>query len=159
MTAFRPKDPNYETRLRRLFASQPFTRHLGVELKELRPGFCALWLASHETLLQIHGYFHGGVVGTLADTAGGFAATSLEAEGDTVITIEYKVNFLAPGVGDALLAEGHVVKAGRSIVVTRSEVFAIKDNRRTLCAVGIQTWLPLRGVDAVTPGQLPGPEP
>ena len=159
MTAFRPKDPNYEQRLRRLFAAQPFTRHLGVEIKEVRPGFCALWLPTQENLLQIHGYFHGGVVGTLADTAGGFAATTLEAEGDTVITIEYKVNFLAPGVGEALLAEAHVVKAGRSIVVTRSDVFGVKEGRRTLCAIGVQTWLPLRGVETLATRQLPGPEP
>jgi uncharacterized protein (TIGR00369 family) len=83
---------------------------------------------------QQQGFFHGGTIGAVADTAGGYAALSLLPVGSEVVTLEYKINFLRPAAGDRLLAEGSVLRAGRSVTVTRIDVFVEAGGRKSLCA-------------------------
>ena len=109
MTGFEARNPDFEARVRESFARQTFMKTLGAELGAVAPGRVEIRLPYREDLCQQHGYFHGGVIGTLADNAGGYAAFSLMAAEDSVLTVEYKMNIVAPGAGVALVAEGAVL--------------------------------------------------
>jgi uncharacterized protein (TIGR00369 family) len=123
-----------ESEVRASFVRQGLMRTIGAELASLGPGRCAIELCFSERVGQQHGFFHGGVIGAVADTAGGYAALSLLPIGSEVVTLEYKVNFLRPAAGDRLLAEASVLRAGRSVTVTRVDVFIEARGRRSLCA-------------------------
>ena len=88
---------------------------------------------------------HAGIVATLVDSAGGFAGFTLFPADSSVLTVEYKLNLLAPATGDLLVAEGFVVKPGRTLVITRGEVHAEAGGRRTLVALMQQTLIVMHG--------------
>ena len=134
-------DPDFERRVRDSFARQTFMGYIGAELAEVRPGFCEIRLPYRKELCQQHGFFHGGVVGTLADTVAGYSSYSLARAVDSVLTVEYKLNLLAPARGDLLIARGEVIRAGRTLVVVRSDVFAAEESRETLCATALTTMM------------------
>ena len=139
------RNPAYETRVRESFARQSFMRTLGVELLSIDPGRVEMRLAYNDGLCQQHGFFHGGVIGTLADNAGGYAAFSLMAAEDSVLTVEYKLNIVAPGDGEALLVRGAVLRPGRTLTVCRADVFAVKDGHEKLCATALCTLMTMAG--------------
>lgn len=145
MTRFEPSDRAYADRVRASFARQRMMAYIGAELDEVLPGFCRIRLPYRPEITQQHGYFHGGVIGVLADNAGGYAGYSLMPADSSVLTVEYKLNILAPGDGDILIAEGHVVKPGRSLVVTRADVYAERAGRRVQCAAMQQTLMTMLG--------------
>ena len=104
-------------------------------------------LPYREDLCQQHGYFHGGVIGTLADNAGGYAAFSLMAAEDSVLTVEYKMNIVSPGAGARLVAVGEVIRPGRSITVSDVKVYAEHaDGTRKLCATALCTLMTMAGM-------------
>ncbi|HQR10025.1 MAG TPA: PaaI family thioesterase [Casimicrobiaceae bacterium] len=138
-------DPGYALRVRTSFGKQGAMKLIGAELKELAPGYCAISLAPRPEVMQQHGYVHAGVVATLVDTAGGFAGYTLFPADSSVLTVEYKLNLLAPAVGDRLVAEGLVVKPGRTLVITRGEVHAERAGKRTLVAMMQQTLMVMHG--------------
>ena len=105
----------------------------------MAPGSCEVSLPYSDRVTQQHGYFHGGVIGTLPDVAGGFAANTLLMPHSECLTAEYKINILAPGIGDTLIARGRVIKNGKSLVVASADVFAVQDGKEKLCAVMQQT--------------------
>lgn len=119
---------------RGVLATQPFSVWLGAELAALAPGRCELALDLRPEHLQQHGFAHGGVVSYLADNAITFAGgTALRAP---VVTSEYKVNYVRPGVGRRLVARAEALHAGRSQVVCRCEVYAVDaDGSERLCAL------------------------
>ena len=88
---------------------------------------------------QQHGYMHAGAISTIADSAGGYAAFTLFPENTAVLTVEYKINLLAPAVGDHIEAVGTVLKSGRTLTVCQVEVFAVQGPLRSLVAAGQQT--------------------
>jgi uncharacterized protein (TIGR00369 family) len=94
---------------------------------------------------QQHGFVHGGVVGMIADTAGGYAAMTMLPASASVLTVEYKLNLVAPADGEKLIARGQVVRPGRTLIVTRAEVFALKEGKETLCALMQQTIMVMHG--------------
>ena len=110
--------------------------YLGAELAEIAPGRCELQLKGRPELTQQNGFMHGGVVAALADVAGGYAAFTLFEAGADILTVEIKINYVAPAAGEALIARGEVIKSGRTLTIVRSEVFAVKDGVETLCAAG-----------------------
>jgi uncharacterized protein (TIGR00369 family) len=114
-------------------------RLIGARLSELKPGYCRIELPFRPDLAQQHGYIHAGIVGTIVDSAGGFAGFTLFPADSGVLTAEYKLNLLAPAVGERLVAVGEVVKSGRTLVITRGEVHAESEGKRTLCAIMQQT--------------------
>ena len=118
---------------------------IGAELDELSPGYCAISLLPRAELSQQHGFVHAGIVATLVDSAGGYAGFTLFPADSSVLTVEYKLNLLAPAVGDRLVAEGFVVKSGRTLVITRGEVHAEKEGKRTLVALMQQTLMVMQG--------------
>lgn len=81
----------------------------------------------------------------IADSAAGYAAMTVAPENASVLTVEYKMNLLAPADGDKLIARGSVVKAGRTLVITKAEVFAVKAGKETLCALMQQTIMVMQG--------------
>ncbi|HTN67113.1 MAG TPA: PaaI family thioesterase [Burkholderiaceae bacterium] len=125
--------------LQRSFDRQGALAAWHARLQNLTPGGCEIVLPMSAAVSQQHGYFHGGVIGTIADSAGGYAANTLLLPESECLTAEYKINIVAPGIGDTLIARGTVLKAGRSLVVTRADVFAVRDGAEKLCAVMQQT--------------------
>lgn len=128
-----------EARVRAGFDGQGLMAHLGARITSVAPGRVRVELPFRPEVTQNHGYFHAGATSAIADTAGGFAAFTLFPEGSSVLTVEYKINLLAPAIGDRLEAIGTVVKSGRTLTVCQLEVFAVTDERRTLVANGQQT--------------------
>lgn len=94
---------------------------------------------------QQHGYVHAGATSAIADSAGGYAALTLFPEGTEVLTVEYKINLLAPAAADHLEAVGQVRKAGRTLSVCQLDVFGVRDGERTLVATGQQTLIRVGG--------------
>jgi uncharacterized protein (TIGR00369 family) len=142
---FEARDPDFERRVRSSFARQQLMRFIGAEISSLSPGRCEIRLPYREELSQQHGYFHGGVIGMVADSAGGYAAYTLMPADSSVLTVEYKMNLLAPGDGDLLVADGHVLKAGRNLVISRAEVYVFKGGREAHCATMQQTLMTMHG--------------
>ena len=121
------------------FQAQGTLRAWDARLTGMAPGSCEISLPYSEAVSQQHGYFHGGVIGTIADVAGGYAANTLLMPVSECLTAEYKINIVAPGIGDTLIARGKVLKAGKTLVVTQAEVFAVQAGVEKLCAIMQQT--------------------
>jgi uncharacterized protein (TIGR00369 family) len=138
-------DPQAEARVRDSFSRQGLMRHLGAELTEVAAGKVSIRLPWREALTQQHGFFHAGATSAIADSAGGYAGLTLFPLDSTVLTVEFKINLLAPARGDALEAIGSVVRSGRTLTVCQLEVFAIAAEQRVLVALGQQTLMCLQG--------------
>jgi uncharacterized protein (TIGR00369 family) len=119
-----PRDPAYAERVRASFARQAFLRTLGAELARVAPGEVVIALGARPELGQQHGYVHAGVLATVADSACGFAALTLMAPGDEVLSVEFKLNLLTPAAAERFEAVGRVVRAGRTLTVCAGEVRA-----------------------------------
>jgi len=118
-----PADPHFATRIRESFGRQKAMAFIGAKLTSVEPGATEITLAYREDLTQQKGFVHGGIIGMIADTACGYAAFSLMPADCSLVTVEYKINILAPA-RSSLVARGEVVKAGRTLTVTRAEVYA-----------------------------------
>jgi uncharacterized protein (TIGR00369 family) len=126
-----------QARIRDSFERQGLMRHLAAHLGHVAPGRVHIVLPNRPEIDQQHGYIHAGA--TIADSAGGYAALTLFPENTAVLTVEYKINFLAPAVGDHIEAVGTVLKSGRTLTVCQLEVFAVQGSKRSLVAAGQQT--------------------
>ena len=137
--------PEAAARVRASFARQGAMVTFGASLDAVDPGYCAISLAPGPAVAQQHGYVHAGVVSAIVDSAGGYAGFSLFPATASVLTVEFKVNLLAPAAGERLVAEGFVVKPGRTLCVTRGEVHAEQAGRRKLVALMQQTLMVMHG--------------
>jgi len=142
---FAPADPRFEDRVRASFARQGAMHTIGASIGVLSPGYCAIELTPRPALSQQHGYVHAGIVAAIVDSAGGYAGFTLFPADSSVLTVEFKLNLLAPARGEQLVAEGFVVKSGRTLTITRGEVHAIERGRRTLVALMQQTLMTMHG--------------
>jgi uncharacterized protein (TIGR00369 family) len=139
--------------VRASFARQGVLSAWGAEMRAVAPGRVELVLPHGERVTQQQGFFHGGVIATLGDSAGGYAGMTLLAAGQEIVTVEYKVNFLAPGIGDRLEAVGTCLRAGRRVLVAEVRVMAVAGAVTTLAAVMLQTLAPVTPrVDDTGPG-------
>jgi len=145
MSRFEPADPDFAARIRDSFARQGAMGHLGARMTRIVPGVVDIELAFRPELTQQHGFFHGGITGAIADTAGGYAAFTLIPADATMLTVEYKINLIAPADGERLVATGRVVRPGRTLTICEIEVSAVKDGASTVCARGMQTLIRLNG--------------
>jgi len=145
MSDFAPDNPDFEAFVRASFRRQGFMAHLGAELTKVAPGRTEIRVPYDRRLTQQHGFFHGGVMATVADVAAGYAGNSLMAAEDSVLTVEFKINIVAPGEGEALIARGEVIRPGRTLTVTRADVFVLKAGREKLCATALQTLMRMAG--------------
>jgi len=144
-TRFTPSNPDYEARVRASFGRQGAMRLIGARLVDLRPGYCSIELPYRENLTQQHGHIHAGIVSTIVDSAGGYAGFTLFPADASVLTVEYKLNLIAPAQGELFVAEAEVVKPGRTLAITRGEVYAESGGKRRLCAIMQQTLIVLPG--------------
>ena len=127
-----PKDSLYRQRVEDSFALQGVMQTLGARLEKLEPGAVDIGLAWDRSLTQQHGFLHAGVVSTALDSACGYAAFSLMPEDAAVLTIEFKINLLAPAKGERFRMEGRVLKPGRTITVYEGRAYALQDQKETL---------------------------
>jgi uncharacterized protein (TIGR00369 family) len=134
MERFAPQDPDFEARVRGSFARQQVMATLGASMTQVAPGEVEIQLPFRSDLTQQNGFLHAGIVTTIVDSACGYAAFSLMPLGVNVLTVEYKVNLLAPAVGALFAARGRVVKPGRTITVCTGDVVAVQDGRERLVA-------------------------
>lgn len=144
-SAFAPADPGFAARVRDSFARQPFMAHLGARITALAPGFCEVTADYRRELTQQHGFVHGGVLASIADSAAGYAAYSLMPADASVLTVEYKLNLLRPGRGDAMIARGRVLKPGRTLTVVQADVFARGAGGEEQVLSSLQTLMCLAG--------------
>ncbi len=144
---FAVSDPDFEARVRESFARQGLMATLGASLTEVAPGRCTIELPFDQGLTQQDGFFHAGAVGAVADSAGGYAGWTLMGPGTRVLTIEYKLNLVAPAAGDRVIARGTVVRAGRTITTSRADVLVQADGSEKLCATLLQTLMCLNEGD------------
>ena len=145
MKDFEAKDPDFAERVRKSFDAQGIMDHIGATLTLIEPGVCEIELPYSDAVSQQHGFFHGGVIGTIADSAGGYAAFGLMDAEDGILTVEYKLNLMAPADGDLLVARGQVVRAGRTLTVARAEVGVVKNGVEVACAAMQQTLMRIVG--------------
>ena len=132
-------------RVRASFARQGIMDHLGAALTRVEPGFCEIELSYKPELSQQHGFFHAGVVSTIADSAGGYAGFTLFPEDSSVLTVEFKINLLAPADGEKIRATGRVIKSGRTLTICELQAFVVKHGNEKLCAHGMSTLICLAG--------------
>jgi uncharacterized protein (TIGR00369 family) len=117
-------DVDYEERVRASFARQAAMKTIGAELTQVTPGMVEIEMPFAEPLTQQHGFLHAGVISAALDSACGYAAFSLMPADAAVLTIEFKVNLLAPGKGERFLFRGSVTKPGRTIIVADGQAYA-----------------------------------
>lgn len=144
MPAFEPLDPAWEDRVRRSFARQRALATLGATLARVAPGEVEIHLPFRPELSQQHGFLHAGVTTAVVDTACGYAALTLMPAGAAVLSVEFKVNLLAPGQGSLFVATGRVVKPGRSVTVCTGEVEARGEGRPRTVALMQATMMAVR---------------
>ena len=112
---------------------------MGASVSAVEPGFVEIRLPWRQDLTQQHGFFHAGVTSTIVDSAGGYAGYTLFPENSSVVTVEFKINLVAPAEGEELIARGRVVRPGRNLTICSGEVFVATDNNEMLCAIMQQT--------------------
>ncbi len=140
-----PAVPDFAARVRASFAKQHAMALIRATLPVVEAGRAEIHLPHWDGIEQQHGFVHGGVVGMIADSAAGYAAMTVVPASASVLTVEYKMNLVAPADGEQLIARGQVVRPGRTLIVTRAEVFAVRDGRESLCALMQQTIMALPG--------------
>jgi uncharacterized protein (TIGR00369 family) len=145
MTRYEVSDPGYEQRVRDSFSRQGLMGHLGARIVALGPGHVEIRAAYRAELTQQHGYFHAGVSGAIADSACGYAAYTLMPKDSSVLTVEYKMNLLAPAQGEELIARGRVVRSGKTLKICASDVYALKGGEEVHCATMLSTVMCLPG--------------
>lgn len=124
LDSFAPRDPNFEARVHASFTRQRLMEVLGARLEEIQPGEVRISLPFREDLTQQHGFLHAAVVTAIADSACGYAALTLMEPGVEVLSVEFKINLLAPAAGERFVATGRVLRPGRTLTVCSAEVRA-----------------------------------
>ena len=145
MSEFIPRDPAYAQRVRDSFARQAAMVTIGASLTEVSPGRAVIELDWAAHLTQQHGFLHAGMVGTALDSACGYAGFTLMAADAAVLTIEYKINLLAPAKGQRFRMVGQVIKPGRTVTVAEGHAYALEDGREKLVATMTCTLMALVG--------------
>lgn len=142
---FSPRDPDFERRVRQSFERQRIMATMGATLTRVEPGCVEIAFSRHEEFVQQHGYLHAGVLATVADSACGYAALSLMPPGSAVLSVEFKVNLLAPASGSRFLARGRVVKPGRTVTVVWGEVVSVDGDEEKLVTTMVGTMMRVEG--------------
>ena len=150
--SFELLDADLEKKVRASFSRQGLMKLLGAEISHLEPGLCEIRAPFRTELSQQNGYFHAGVSGAIADSACGYAAFSLAPKNSSVLTVEYKMNLLAPAAGSLLIARGSVIRSGKTLKICRADVFCVKDGREEICATTLATVMILQGKPAPISG-------
>ncbi|GAB4240722.1 MAG: PaaI family thioesterase [Deltaproteobacteria bacterium] len=141
MNGFPPSDPDYESRVRISFDKQGVMKTIGAKLDKVMPGEVHIAFSFSDSLTQQHGYLHAGIITSVVDSACGYAAYTLMPADSEVLTIEYKVNFLAPAKGDRFKGIGRVLRPGRKITVCSGDVIAVDQGKEKVVATMLATMI------------------
>jgi len=144
-SGFELRDAEYQRRVRESFERQGLMKYLGAELVSLERGGVVIRVPFRGELTQQHGYFHAGVTGAIADSACGYSAYTLMPADSSVLTVEYKMNLLAPADGEELIARARVVRSGKTLKVCSADVFVLKGGAENHCATMLSTVMCLAG--------------
>lgn len=131
-----PLDPAFEERVRKSFLRQRVMMTIGARMLTVAPGLVEIELPYHPGLTQQDGYLHAGMVTTIADSACGYAAYGLLATDVAVLTVEFKVNLLAPAKGERFVARGRVLRSGRTLTVCQADVVAYPSEQTVATMLG-----------------------
>lgn len=142
--AFEPKNINYKNKVKDSFARQKFMQLINAKLIDVKPGYCEIRIPYDINLTQQHGFFHAGIISTIADNAAGYASFSLMDENSSILTAEFKLNLIAPGEGEILIGRANVLKNGKTLTICRSEVYIVKNGIEKLCAAAQSTLIELK---------------
>jgi len=115
--------------------------NIGARLSKVSPGEVEIELMFRDDLTQQHGFVHAGIITSIVDSACGYASLSLMPTGSNVLTVEYKVNFIAPARGSRFMATGKVTKPGRTLTVCAGDVIAFDESKETLIATMLATMI------------------
>lgn len=138
-----------EERIRSSFAKQGLMTTLGASLGAVAPGQIEIVLLPSPAISQQHGFVHAGAVSAIADSAAGYAALSLMPPGRGVLTTEFKINLVAPAMGERIIARGEVVKSGRTLTLAQAKVFAETGGKEKLVALLTATLMAIEGQEGV----------
>lgn len=136
---FGPSDPEFESRVRQSFSEQLVMQTIQASLRRVEPGRVDIELPYQQSLTQQDGFLHAGISSTIMDSACGYAAFTLMPAEARVLTIEFKINLLAPAAGQQFVATGKVRKPGRSVFVAEAELFATGEGADKLVATMVGT--------------------
>jgi len=136
---FEPSDPGFVRRIQESFAQQGLMKHLGARISSIEAGAVEIRTAFWPELTQQDNYFHAGVSSAIGDSACGYAAYTLMATDSAVLTVEFKINLMAPAIGDELIARGRVLRSGRTLKICVADIFAKKGDVETQCATMLAT--------------------
>ena len=139
-----------EERIRSSFAKQGLMATLGANLGSVEPGKVEVVLIPGPAVSQQHGFVHAGAVSAIADSAAGYAGLSLMPPGRGVLTTEFKINLVAPAVGERIIARGEVVKSGRTLTLAQAKVFAQSGGQEKLVALLTATLMAIAGQEGVS---------
>lgn len=145
-----PRNPDFELAVRESFSKQRIMDTLGATLERVGAGEAEIRLPSRADLTQQHGFMHAGIVATILDSACGYAAFSLMPAGYGVLSVEFKINLLAPARGDLLIARARVLRAGRTITACHAEGHMRADGKEVLVAAMQATIMAIEGRAEVT---------
>ena len=148
-----PANPDFARAVRESFSKQEAMRTLGASLRLVEPGRVEIQLPYRGDLTQQHGFLHAGVVTTVMDSSCGYAAFSLMPPGTGVLSVEFKVNLLAPAKGEMLLARGRVMRAGRTLTVCQADGFMLMEGQEILVAdidASLLTYTPVANGNGAT---------
>jgi len=146
---FAPADPEFEQRVRASYARQTAMQLIGATMKGVAPGEVEISLPASANITQQHGFVHGGLIGAVMDTACGFASLTLMPANTGVLTVEYKINFLAPAAGERFRMVGRVRKSGRTLTLAEADALAVRDGSERLIATMTATMMTIAGRDEV----------
>ena len=136
---FEPRDPDFKSRIMQSFSEQSVMQTIKASLVTVEPGYVEIELPYRRELTQQDGFIHAGISSTIMDSACGYAAFTLMPSGARVLTIEFKINLLAPAAGDHFRAIGKVRKTGRSLFVAEADLYAMGDETEKLVATMVGT--------------------
>jgi uncharacterized protein (TIGR00369 family) len=145
MTEFQPQDSDFEGRVRQSFERQQVMQTIGATLTLVEPGAVEIELPHRADLTQQHGFIHAGIVASILDSACGYAAFSLMPADAAVLSIEFKVNLLAPAKGELIRAQALVKRAGKNVTVCTADAWAVNDGQSALVATMLATMMCIRG--------------
>lgn len=140
-----PRDSLWREKVEESFGRQGVMGLIGATLADVWPGGCEIRLPWRADLTQQHGFFHAGITSTVVDSAAGYAGYTLMPANASVLSVEFKINLLAPADGELLIATGEVVKPGRNLVITRGDAWVVKAGKLTHCAMMQQTLMTMHG--------------
>lgn len=142
-------EPDIGQRIHDSFARQPVMATIGATLTGVMPGEVTIELPVRSDLTQQHGFVHAGIVTLIVDTACGYAALTRMPPAAAVLTVEFKVNFLSPAIGEKLVARGWVIKPGKTLMVCLGEVHVRNGGEDKLVATILATMIAREGTGLV----------